>query len=66
MVDFIEKLPLVAGKDAILVVCNRLSKMTHFVTTIEGTSAEELARLFRDNVWKLHGLPESIVSDREL
>jgi len=66
MVDFIIKLPLVAGKDTILVVCNRLSKMTHFVTTIEGTSAEELARLFRDNVWKLHGLPESIVSDREL
>ena len=27
-------------------------------------SAEELARLFRDNVWKLHGLPESVVSDR--
>jgi len=30
-VDFIAKLPLVAGKDAILVVCNRLSKMAHFV-----------------------------------
>ena len=27
-------------------------------------SAEELARLFRDNMWKLHGLPESIISDR--
>jgi len=38
--------------------------MTHFVATIEGTSAEGLARLFRDNVWKLHGLPESVVSDR--
>ena len=63
-VDFITKLPVVAGKDAILVVCNRLSKMTHFVATTEGTSAEGLARLFRDNVWKLHGLPESIVSDR--
>ena len=58
-VDFITKLPVVAGKDAILVVCNRLSKMTHFVATTEG-----LARLFRDNVWKLHGLPESVVSDR--
>ena len=33
--------------------------MTHFVATTEG-----LARLFRDNVWKLHGLPESVVSDR--
>jgi len=63
-VDFITKLPVVAGKDAILVVCNRLSKMTHFVATTEGTSAEGLARLFRDNVWKLHGLPESVVSDR--
>ena len=63
-VDFITKLPVVAGKDTVLVVCDRLSKMTHFVATTEETSAEELARLFRDNVWKLHGLPESVVSDR--
>ena len=64
MVDFIMKLLVVAGKDAILVVCDRLSKMTHFVATTEETSAEGLARLFRDNIWKLHGLPESIISDR--
>ena len=64
--DFITKLPVVVGKDAILVVCDRLSKITHFVATTEGTSAEGLARLFRDNVWKLHGLPESVVSDRGL
>ena len=64
IVDFITKLPIVAGKDAILVVCDRLSKMTHFVATTEGTLAEGLARLFRDNIWKLHGLLESIVSDR--
>ena len=64
MVDFITKLPVVAGKDAILVVCNWLSKMTHFIATTEGTSAEGLARLFRDNVWKLHRLPKSVVSDR--
>ena len=66
MVDFITKLLLVAGKDAILVVCDRLSKMMHFVATTEGISAEGLARLFRDNIWKLHGLPESVVLDREL
>jgi len=64
MVDFITKLLVVAGKNMILVVCDRLSKMTHFVATTEGTLAEELVRLFRDNVWKLHGLPENVVSDR--
>ena len=64
MVDFITKLLVVARKDAILVVCDQLSKMTHFVATIEGMSVEGLVRLFRDNVWKLHGLLESILSDR--
>jgi len=49
-IDFITKLPVVSGKDAILVVCDRLSKMMHFVATMEGTSAEGLVRLFRDNV----------------
>ena len=62
--DFITKLPIVAGKDVILVVCNRLSKITHFVATTEETMAKGLARLFRDNAWRLHGLPESVVSDR--
>ena len=66
LVDFITKLLIVAGKDAILVVCNRLLKMTHFVVIMEGISAKGLARLFRNNVWRLHGLPESVVSDRGL
>ena len=66
MVDFIMKLLLVAGKDTIIVVCNRLSKMTYFVAIIEGILIEGLVRLFRDNVWKLHRLLESIVSDRRL
>ena len=55
---------MVAGKDAISVVCDKLSKIAHFVITMEGTSVEGLARLFRDNIWKLHRLPESVVSDR--
>jgi len=38
--------------------------MVHFIPTTEKTSVEGLAKLFRDNVWKLHGLPESIISDR--
>ena len=64
MVDFITKLPVVVGKDAILVVCDRLSKMAHFVEMTEKTLAEKLVRLYRNNIWKLHGFPESIVSDR--
>jgi len=63
-VDFITKLPLAQGYDSILVVVNRLTKMVYFISTIEKTLAEELARLFRDNVWKLHSLPESIISNR--
>ena len=46
----ITKLLLVAGKDVILVVCNRLLNIMHFVATTKETLAEELARLFRDNV----------------
>ena len=63
-VDFITKLLIVAGKDAILVVCNKLSKITHFIAMTEETTAEGLARLFRDNIWRLHWLPKSVVSDR--
>ena len=50
MVDFITKLLLVAEKDAILVVCDKLSKMIYFVAITEGTLAEELVCFFRDNV----------------
>ena len=64
MVDFITKLLLVAGKDVILVICDRLFRMMHFVVITEETLAEGLARLFRDNIWKLYGLPKSIVLNR--
>ena len=64
IIDFITKLLLVARKDAMLVVCDRLSKIAYFVAKMEGTLAKGLARLFRDNMWKLHGLPKSVISDR--
>jgi len=62
--DFITKLPLAQGYDSILVVVDWFTKMAHFMPTTEKTTVEGLARLFRDNVWRLHGLPESIISDR--
>ena len=64
--DFIIKLPLVQGYDIVLVVCNCFTKIAHFIATMEKTLAEELAKLFRDHVWKLHSLPESIILDREI
>ena len=65
-VDFITKLPLAQGYDSILVVVDRLTKIVYFIPTTEKTLAEELARLFKDNIWKLYGLSESIISDRRL
>jgi len=38
--------------------------MAHFIATTEKTSVEGLVKLFWDHIWKLHGLPESIISDR--
>jgi len=64
-VNFITKLLIVVGKNEILVVYDRLSKMTYFVATTERTTVEGLARLFRDNVWRLYSLPGSVVLDRE-
>ena len=65
LVDFITKLLMSKGHDSILVVCDRFSKMSHFVATTEKTMAEGLARLFRDNVWKLHRLLESVILNRK-
>jgi len=62
--DFITKLPLAQGYNSILVVVDKLTKMMHFVPTTEKTSAEGLARLFGDNMWKLYGLPKNIILDR--
>ena len=49
-VDFITKLLLIARKDTILVICNRLSKIMYFMVITEETLAEGLAKLFKDNV----------------
>jgi len=57
-------LPLVARKNTILVVYNRLLKITYFMATIEEILVECLARLFRDNIWKLFRLSESMINDK--
>jgi len=64
MADFIVKLLLSRGYDSILVVCNQLTKMVYFIPMMEKMSVEGLVVLFRDHVWKLHGLPKSIISNQ--
>ncbi|QRW12456.1 Transposon Tf2-1 polyprotein [Ceratobasidium sp. AG-Ba] len=61
--DFIVKLPESQGMDRILVVIDRFSRQAHFIPCLE-TNAEGVADLFIKEVWKLHGLPKTTVSDR--
>ena len=64
--DFVTNLPTHTdrGYDAILVCVCKLSKMTHFIPCWTDINSEETAKLFRDNIWKLHGLPKKIITDR--
>ncbi|XP_061111878.1 desmoglein-2-like protein [Conger conger] len=62
--DFIMELPPSEGKTVILVVVDRFSKAAHFVALPKLPSAVETARLVIDHVFKIHGLPQDVVSDR--
>jgi hypothetical protein len=63
-VDLITGLPDSHGYNSIMVVVDRLSKLIHVAPTTDKVTSEGIARLFRDHVWKLHGLPEQVISDR--
>lgn len=63
--DFIEGLPKAAGKEVIYVVVDRLSKAAHFMTLKHPYSALDVAQLFMDGIFRLHGMPKTIVSDRD-
>ena len=62
--DHITGFPKVDGFDAILVVCDRFTKRVHLIPASVTDDAKSLARKFRDHVYKLHGAPSEIISDR--
>ena len=63
-IDLVTGIPEIQGCDAILNVVDRLSKERHYIRTTKKLNAEGLANFFLKHVWKHHGLPQSIVSDR--
>ncbi|GJX22727.1 putative mitochondrial protein [Tanacetum coccineum] len=63
--NFIEKLPVSHGKSVIMVVVDRLSKYAHFMALSHPFDASQVAQVFMDNDYKLNGLPDSIVNDRD-
>ena len=63
--DFITCLPNVTGFDAVLTVVCTLTKMAHFIPCTSTVNARQLAKLFLDNVYRLHGLPRFLIGDRD-
>ena len=63
--DLVTDLPESEGKTAIAVFVDRLTKMMHMVPCTKEVTATQYARLFVDNVFRLHGMPEVIISDRD-
>ena len=63
-VDFITELPESNGKDAIMVVVDSMTKRSHFISTVTTLTAARTAQLYLQHIWKHHGLPKRVVSDR--
>ena len=64
LVDIIGPLPESNGKDAILTIVDCFSKMIHIFLISSTIMSQGVAQIFRDHVFKLHGTPKKVISDR--
>ena len=62
--DFIGKLPKNEGYDSIMVVVDKNTKLAHFIPTKEIIDSNGTASLYLYNVWKHHGTPDEVISNR--
>jgi len=63
--DFITHLPVFAGHSVVWIICDRLSKYVHFIALPTHFTAQQLTRRFLVEICRLHGVPKTIVSDRD-
>jgi hypothetical protein len=63
--DFIEKLPKSEGYDTILVVVDRFTKYAHFFPLKHPFTPQGVAQIMIDSIVKLHGIPKTIISNRD-
>ena len=64
--DFVKGLPISQGKSTVMVVVDRFSKYSHFITIAHPYTAVSIAQVFFENIFKLHGMPRTIVCDRDV
>lgn len=65
LMDFVEGLSKSNGFDVIMVVIDRFTKYGHFLLLSHSYNAKEVAEVFFAGVFKLHGMPRTIVLDRD-
>ena len=63
-INMIGPLPRSNEMDAILVIVDRFTKMIRLKATTTSLSSEGVAKIYRDEIWKIHGIPKTILSDR--
>ena len=64
--NFVEGVPKSNNKDVILVIVDRFTKYAHFLTLSHPFTVKDVINIFLENIFKLHGIPTVIESDRDM